>query len=156
MSEERVEHGGAPSEEQVVALMDVQRAFGPSFFVKQLHAFVRDRCPDPAEHLPVVLLHLVDGEVLDVCHVIGLTRSWVALAIREGERASAMPEMRTELVPYEAIHRVTVRAVRPTGTHIGFDPVHEPQLYPEPAAERSPEAALRAAAGVEPRPGGIP
>lgn len=65
--------------------------FGPGLFLGQLVAFVRDRCPDPSEGLPVVEVHLADGEVLDLCHIIGATPHWVALAVNEVERATSAP-----------------------------------------------------------------
>lgn len=122
--------------------------FGPQFFVGQLRAFARDRCPDPAEALPVVELRLVSGEVLDVCHIIGLAPSWVALAVRDGERASGAVAMRTELVPYEIIMRVTIRATRERSPHIGFDDAQVPRLIEEPTSSMNhvAEEALRAAA----------
>ena len=39
------------------ARSDVACPFGPSFSSGQLGRFVRDRCPDPNEHLPVVQLN---------------------------------------------------------------------------------------------------
>jgi hypothetical protein len=41
---------------------DLACAFGPSFFLGHLGHFVRDRCPDPKENLPVVHAYLADGE----------------------------------------------------------------------------------------------
>jgi hypothetical protein len=132
----------------VEALLEPECPFGPRFFLTQLRAFARDRCPDPAEGLPVVHLHLGDGEVLDICHLIGLAPRWVALAVRETEGKEGPSVMRTELVPYEVIHRVTIRAARPAETHIGFDQGRMPQVFAdaEPGPPPSPEEALRAAA----------
>ena len=118
--------------------------FGPGFFLGQLGAFARERCPDPGEALPVVELHLVTGEVLDLCHIMGLAPAFVALAVREGPRGgSGEAPMRTELVPYGLVSRVTIRSVRATGAHVGFDLHCEPDTR---ALGSSPEDALRAAA----------
>lgn len=94
--------------------------FGPAFFLTQLGAFVRERCPMPAEVLPVVEVHLVTGDVLDVCHVIGLAPSWLALAVFDVRDAQGPPAMRTELLPYAAILRVTIRAAATGGKRVGF------------------------------------
>ena len=59
--------------------------FGPGFFLGQLRAFARDRCPDPGEGLPAVQIHLATGDVFDLCHVVGLGRTFVVLAVLEGE-----------------------------------------------------------------------
>ena len=94
-------------------------AFGPAFFTTQLAAFVRDRCPDPSEALPSVELHLVGGESLDVCHVIRMAASWVALAVNDRE-ASEFVSMRTEILPYAQICRATIRAFQPSTNRVGF------------------------------------
>jgi hypothetical protein len=121
--------------------------FGPGFFVGTLAGFVRDRCPDPAEGLPVVELHLVDGEALDLCHVIGLTPAWVALAVNETDQQPSVGTMRTELVPYDTIHRVTIRTVRHGTSRHGFDLSHEVVAA---GAGRTPESALDVARTARP------
>lgn len=120
-------------------------AFGPLFFLTQLAAFVRDHCPDAAARLPIVELRLHSAESLRVCHVIGVGPQYVALAVYDEDDASDAGRMRTELLPYEAIARVTVRTAMPTGPQIGF------KLSPAPAmmthgSAMTPEEALRVAA----------
>ncbi len=117
--------------------------FGPGFFLGQLRAFARDRCPDPAEGLPAVQIHLATGDVLDLCHVVGLAPGYVALAVLEAEGEPR--RMRTELVPYQLVARVTIR---PGGSraHVGFDVDHAPQVL-EATRPLSPEVALGIAAG---------
>lgn len=95
--------------------------FGPDFFLTHLTAFVRDRCPDPSERLPAVQVHLRDGAMFSVCHVIGLAGSWTALAVDDREVAG-VASMRTEIVPYQLIDRVTVRALEQADDRIGFTP----------------------------------
>lgn len=120
--------------------------FGPGFFLGQLRAFARNSCPEPAEALPSVVVHLATGEALELCHVIGLAPSFAALAVREERRGSgggAAPPMRTELVPYALITRITIRpGAAGRASHLGFDAGHVPQVV---AAERSPEEALKVA-----------
>ena len=115
-------------------------AFGPGFFLGQLRAFARERCPDPAEGLPSVSVHLATGEVLSLCHVAGLAPCFVALVIREADRGDG--RMATELVPYSLITRVTIRAATGADRHVGFDATHVPHIL-SGRRPLSPEATLR-------------
>jgi hypothetical protein len=94
-----------------------------------------------------VELHLATGETLDLCHVAGLAPSFVALAVRERCEADGPVRMRTELVPYGLIARVTVRPARADAPRLGFDVAHAPRILTEML---TPADALRAAA-AEPR-----
>ena len=114
-------------------------AFGPTFFVAQLGRLVRERCPDPQEGLPSVQLHLHDGERLDLCHVIGFAPHWAALAVWE----NGLEVMRTELVPYGSIARVSIGAPRGRGARVGFEQSHAPVSLG--GTTMTPEQALRAA-----------
>jgi hypothetical protein len=114
--------------------------FGPAFFEAHLGSLVRDRCPDPAEARPVVRLHLLGGDVLDVCHVIGLAPQYVALAVHE----EADRRIRTEIVPYVTIVRVTISADRHE-SGIGFVERTPPALLSESASPTA-EGLLEAAA----------
>ena len=150
MADERTTDEGAADGPAAAEL--VSRApFGPGFFLGQLRAFARERCPDPGELLPCVELHLATGEVFDLCHVMGLAPAFVALAVRETRGGSGAEgvAMRTELVPYAFITRVTIRPVRGTGPHVGFNPGHAPEVLPQ---ARPPEEMLRAAAGAPDAP----
>jgi hypothetical protein len=126
---------------ELLSQLSLRFPFGPAFFVSHLGAFVRDRCPNPEEHLPLVEVHLQNGELLRVCHVIGLSPRWVALAVREGEKAGGA--MRTELVPYEVICRVTIRPIQPGRQVAGFGQADIPPFF---TGEIAPEATLAAAA----------
>ena len=119
--------------------------FGPSFFLRQLRAFVRDRCPDPSEALPSVQIHLAEGDIIEVCHVIGIAPRWIALAAIEEHRATGAPTMRTEVIPYALISRVTVRPFRPEPGCVGFDTSRSAEVL---SGRDSPEAAFLAMAGV--------
>ena len=121
----------------------IDAPFGPGFFLGQLRAFARDGCPDPAEGLPTVHVHLATGDVLDLCHIVGLGASFVALAVREAEGEPR--RMRTELVPYQLVARVTIRPPG-GGGHVGFDVDHAPRVLRGGRA-LTPEAALVKAAG---------
>ena len=128
-----------------MAEMDATCPFGPGFFLRQLRAFIRDRCPDPSEALPSVQLHLAEGDRIEVCHLIALAPRWLALAAIEEERALAAPTMRTEIVPYALVSRVTVRPFRPQPGRVGFEADHRPAIL---AGHGSPDAAFLAMAGV--------
>jgi hypothetical protein len=124
----------------VTAFTSADRActFGPSFFLSQLARFVRDRCPDPQEHLPVVQVHLADGESLDVCHIIGVSPRWVMLAVRD--TVSHRDGMAIELVPYELIRRICIRTRRAAaGASVGFQQMRSPEIV---AAETLLQAVM--------------
>ena len=146
--------------EAALHAIETSGPFGPAFFLKQLAAFLRDRCPDTEAKLPGLYLHLADGEVLDVCHIIGIAPAWVALAVRQEDRQESEPSMRTELIPYSMVVRVTIRAGHHGEAPIGFDLAREPSMVAGagPTAALSPEQALMAVAGVpsptSPRPRG--
>jgi len=140
----------------MAALMAADRrvSFGPSFFLQNLRGLVRDRCPEPTGSIPSVQVHLLDGEVLDLCHIIGVSPNWIAMAVHEREDAERPTEMRTELVPYPLIARVSIQTTRHAGAHpIGFNTGLEPQLYGGGVSRpsMSPEEALNAVAGLPPR-----
>ncbi|HZM00755.1 MAG TPA: hypothetical protein VFD43_10930 [Planctomycetota bacterium] len=139
---------GEPRIEAVIVRGDEGPPFGPAFFLEQLRGLIRDRCPSPAEGLPGVELRLVDGETLDLCHVIAVAPSWVVLAVNERDRASTAPRMRTELVPFATIIRVTIRTARDEAHRIGFDASQRPLVIDQPAGQiTTAEAALRAVRG---------
>ncbi len=134
-------------------LLESRWVFGPIFFLHQLAAFVRDRCPDPREGLPAVRLHLGDGEVLDVCHIIGVTPTWLAVAVNESEKPSGASPMRTEIVPYGMVARVSIRPAQSAEPHIGFDITRRPEVVPSVSelGVMTPEEALAAVATQAPR-----
>jgi len=126
------------------AATDRQVCFGPTFFLSHLGAFVRASCPSPGERIGVVDVHLLGGEVLEVCHVVSLAPGWVALATFEGGRGAG-EVMRTELAPYALITRVSVRSEARASGRIGFEQENAPQVYAQGAA--SAETLLARASG---------
>jgi hypothetical protein len=142
-------------EHAALAEATVRHPFGPGFFLTQLRGFAGEKCPDPALERPVVEIHLGDGETLDLCHIIGVTPSWVALAVQDGDEDDTPRRMRTEFVPFEVIARVTLRSSRPESPHLGFEHGRVPRvLSAQPRPEMTPEAAIRAAASGTPEPRG--
>jgi hypothetical protein len=111
--------------------------FGPSFFLGQLGRFVRDHCPSPDEHLPMVEIRLADGQMLDLCHIVGVSPHWVMLAVRDA--ASRQHEMAIELVPFEMIRGVRIRPRHAEGGTVGYSQSHTPAII---EAETLLEAAM--------------
>ena len=117
--------------------------FGPSFFLGHLSRFVRDHCPDPEEHLPLVQIRLADGQTLDLCHIIGVSPRWVMLAIRD---AAAHPtDMAIEIVPFAMVQGVRIRTRHAEGTSVGFSQTHAPSIMSaEALAQDALANAMRA------------
>lgn len=109
--------------------------FGPHFFLTQLSAFVRERCPDPHE-LPRVDLW-IEGAPRTICHVITIAPRWIALAVWNGRGEHAT--MSTEIVPYETISRISVGSASPS-KGIGFQQIDAPAIVGD--AIGSPERTL--------------
>ena len=118
---------------------DVACAFGPSFFLGHLGRFVRDRCPEPTERLPLVQVRLADGDTLDVCHIIGVSPRWVMLAVHD--KTDQCDEMAIELVPYELIRRIAIASRRSATASIGFSQPRPPEII-------APETLLRSAMAI--------
>lgn len=115
--------------------------FGPAFFLTQLAAFVRERCPDRGE-LPKVDLW-IEGAPHAICHIIRIAPRWMALAVWNGDGQHAV--MSTEIVPYETISRVSVgTSSRSKG--IGFQQLHPPDIVD---AVASPEKTLDRLMGAD-------
>ena len=114
MSKQEPANGKAMQEADEKRLFELLQAvesrcpFGPRFFANQLGGLIRDRCPQPTEVRPVVEVHLHGGEVLDICHIIGLAPAYAALAVYGAPPRSTPRPMRTELVPYASIARVAI------------------------------------------------
>ena len=136
-AEPRTDDAGTLDASHAFARADLSCPFGPSFFLGHLARFVRDRCPDAAEHLPVVQILLTDGETLDLCHIMGVSPRWVMLAVHNA--ACHGDGMAVELVPYELIRRVSISTRRAESTAVGFAQTRSPQLI---AAETLLRAAL--------------
>jgi len=92
--------------------------FGASFFCTVLFDRVWALCHGSSPGVPIVQLHLVDGSVLDLCHVTQLAPQWISVAVfRE---VPSCDDMDLVFVPYAAIHRVTISARPPAERPIGF------------------------------------
>lgn len=92
--------------------------FDKTFFEEVLGQHVAKTCPMQADEIPVVLVHLADGAVLDVCHVAESLETWIALL-----HFSQVPEcerMDLSFVRYETIVRITVSPRSRTERKVGF------------------------------------
>ena len=119
------------------ATADRESPFGPSFFLGHLGRFVRDHCPDPEEHLPLVQIRLADGETLDLCHIIGVSPRWVVLAVRD--IASHRNEMAVEIASFDMIRGVRISARPPESGAVGFAQSRPPAVL---SAETLAQGAL--------------
>ncbi len=124
---------------------DPRIPFGPLFFLTHLRGFVRDRCPDEAKTWPTVELWLHSGERLGICHVIGVAPLYAVLAVDDDRDPGGSRAMRTELVPYQLIARVTIRAAQRAGPGFGFKSATAVTVI-SGRSPMTPEEALRAAA----------
>lgn len=73
----------------------------------------------------------------------------MALAVRERTSGSGAMVMRTELIPYSYITRITIRPIVDEGKQVGFNPESMPPVID---GSSSPEEALRCAASEPDRP----
>jgi len=110
----------AGGEDAVAELAALPYCFGPAFFLSHLRRYVRDACPSPGEGLPQVEVHLGDGRSLMLCHVVLVTPQWVALSVFD-EGHGRHGAMRTDLVPYGLITRISISRGADGGSAIGFD-----------------------------------
>jgi hypothetical protein len=98
----------------------------------------------------VVLIHLVEGETLDLCHVIGVAPRWVALAVRasRSEPSVEAHRMRTVLVPYAHVVRVTMQPESLDASGLGFRQAVAPVPLDGDGSRVRAEAMFHAAGGV--------
>lgn len=94
-------------------------SFGPEFFVTILSSRLQSHCSGIGPEVPRVLLHLVGGAALDVCHVVELTPRWIATAVFRDDRSCE--QMDLEFVPYELILRITLSSRPAEERPLGFD-----------------------------------
>lgn len=110
---------------QLLTEADRTFPFGPIFFLHHLAGFVRDRCPDPHDHMPVVEMHLADGETVTVCHIVGVSPRWVVLAV--WAPGSDNEGMAVECVPFGMIRRVSIHSRRANAS-VGFKQAQPPSI----------------------------
>lgn len=122
-------HGGAP--------------LGGAFFELVLPMMVQ-QCECEKEHEPQVLVHLGDGNVLDVHRVVGVGDRFVVLSVfEEGpgedgfERTS--DDLAVEAVPFDLVLRATVRRVRrKQARRLGFSVEPAPRISVPAVEDHAP------------------
>ncbi len=92
--------------------------FDRAFFQAALPAHVAAIRSSHPDQTPVVQIHLADGTVLDVCHIIGLSDGWVGVAyFRE---PASCDEVDVAFLLYGTISRVTIALPHRSARAIGF------------------------------------
>lgn len=114
------------STEQAPVAMQVPHAcFDGPFFANFLGNRARSLCEGKPDRTPVVLLHLADGAVLDLCHIEQLFPEWVAASVYFDPRSCE--RMDVVFVPYSLISRVTIALPPAAERRIGFHTESSPE-----------------------------
>lgn len=101
------------------ALNPVRRdCFDATFFSGFLGERARALCARQPDRVPVVLLHLADGSILDLCHIEELFPDWMGGTIYSDPKSC--DRMDLVFVPYALITRVTVSLPSVHERRIGF------------------------------------
>lgn len=97
----------------------VRRAcFDAAFFSGFLGDRVRALCAQQPDRVPVVLLHLADGAILDLCHIEQLFPDWVGATVFHDVKTCTRMDL--VFVPYGLITRVTISLPSIDERRIGF------------------------------------
>lgn len=113
------EDSGSEKANERPASVPVRRAcFDAAFFSGFLGERVRALCAQQPDRVPVVLLHLADGAVLDLCHIEQLFPDWVGCTVFHD--AKTCTRMELVFVPYALITRVTISLPSIHERRIGF------------------------------------
>jgi len=111
--------------------------FDRVFFSTILPEHVRSEVAANHGKVPVIELHLVGGTVLDLCHVVRLSDTWVAVA--HFCREDVFDDADVAFIPYGTIVRVSLSMRDSKEREIGFS------MTTPPLATPSGEAVLPAA-----------
>lgn len=92
--------------------------FDGGFFSTVFKNRIQSLCAKQGAGVPVVLLQLSDGRVMDLCHIQLLTPRWMLAAVyREG---TACEKMDVVFVPYAMIIGITVSSREIEERRVGF------------------------------------
>ncbi len=92
--------------------------FDALFFSQFLGGRARALCAKQPDKTPVVLLHLADGAVLDLCHIDQLFADWMAVNVYRDPKTC--DQMDLAFVPYAWVTRVTLSLPSVHERRIGF------------------------------------
>lgn len=93
--------------------------FDAGFYHSVLPERVTQECKGHPELVPVVTLHLAAGRILDLCHILHLADTW--LAVQYFRDAQTCQDMDVAFLPYDLVGLVTVSMQHPTSRRTGFD-----------------------------------
>ncbi len=93
--------------------------FDAHFYTSVLPDRVVAQCRGNPGAVPVVNLHLANGRVLDLCHIMHLTERWFAVQYFRDTVTCA--DMDVAFLPYELVVLVSVALQHPHQRRIGFD-----------------------------------
>jgi len=113
------EDSGSGNAKETPASIPVRRAcFDAVFFSGFLGERARALCAQQPDRTAVVLLHLADGAILDLCHIEQLFPDWMAGRVYWDPKTC--DRMDLVFVPYALITRVTVSLPSIHERRIGF------------------------------------
>ena len=113
------EDSGSEKANERPASMPVRRAcFDAAFFSGFLGERARALCARQPDTTAVVLLHLADGAILDLCHIEQLFPDWMGGTVFHD--AKTCDRMDLAFVPYAFITRVTISLPSIHERRIGF------------------------------------
>ncbi len=121
--------------------------FDRLFFASVLPEHVRSEITSNPGKVPIIELHLMNGSTLDLCHVVRLSDTWVAVA--HFCRDDAFDDTDIAFLPYGTIIRVSLTLRDPKEREIGFSmtpPPIEGSPTDEIAAD-SPSPSIREVSG---------
>ncbi|MBI4201663.1 MAG: hypothetical protein HY532_00925 [Chloroflexi bacterium] len=107
--------------------------FDAAFYQTVLPERVKQECMGSPESVPVVKLVLANGHILDLCHILHLADTW--LAVQHFRDAETCQDMDVAFLPYELANMVTVSMHHPTSRKMGF-------ILTEHSAPAAPPAAV--------------
>ncbi len=108
--------------------------FDVNFYRTVLPERVKAECHSRPGQVPVVQLYLATGRELDLCHIVHLADTW--LAVQYFRDAESCEDMDTAFLPYELVAMVTVSLYHPERRRLGFkidaDPARSESEAPSP------------------------
>ncbi|MBI4339559.1 MAG: hypothetical protein HY680_06355 [Chloroflexi bacterium] len=92
--------------------------FDAQFYRIVLPQRVDQECKGNPQLVPVVTLLLANGRVLDLCHVLQLADTW--MAVNYFRDAETCQDMDVAFLPYELVSMVTLSLQHPGSRRMGF------------------------------------
>src|SRR3990172_1079682 len=99
-------------------------AFNAAFYREALPERVAAECHGRPDAVPVVKLHLANGQVLDLCHIVHLADDW--FAVQHFRDAETCADMDLAFLPYGLVGLITVSIHHPGSRRLGFSMGEKP------------------------------